>query len=183
MRSFRYRHIHNTLATLGTAVLLATVVSLPACGKPLPKLPTTPIAVAVTSADNAVREGGLTALGYLKATGKVAVRAQRMEIGLANDGLVPAALHQQIQTGFRDMATFVLAAITQIEKGVVTTWASMRALIDPALAKVQALIDVIDRAGAGLARVKEFVLSIWDMLTDAGKPSAAGIFVPIGVTA
>ena len=130
--------------------ILAVVVlalSFSGCGhtlniKPIPPTP-------VTVADTQVKSVIAKAVGVLDALGKVTADLSAAERKLHEDGSISDAVHLQFRAGISSVARAGLSALDRIEQGV-TTWAQLKALIDPLIAELNRVIALINGAGGSV---------------------------------
>lgn len=165
-----------------TGLLLAGAIGLTGlagCGKSTPiTLPPAP--VALDQATDQVHAAAIKALGILHAAGVLVDKASTLEADLARPtngvAIVPAALHAKFRTGFRTIATQALAAIDRIEQGVVTDWPTLRALIEPILATVQQLVELVRQVGdqAGRRNLWAVISGLADLVSVAVPPGGGG---------
>jgi hypothetical protein len=122
-------------AALGTAALTLT-----SCGSKLP--PIQPAPVMTQAADQDLHAAAIKAEGILLAAGVLTNHASLIESELYASGVLSATLHREIQRQFGRLATAASVVIRDIDTGATTSWASIKARLDPLLAGVQSLIDL-----------------------------------------
>jgi hypothetical protein len=162
------------ISSLVSALVLA--LSLSACGAKVPPIPPTP--AQVEQADASVKAGAIKALGILESAGAVANRASRIEEQFYKDGVIPADLHKKIQGYFQQAGLAAVIAINTIEAGAVETWAQLKALVDPVLASVNSLVDLVKEAASSVKSslgplVESLVDIVRGLVGSGGSPELA----------
>jgi len=159
-RNFAGRGTYMVLAlALGGSLLLAGCAS-----RELPDLPDVP--AQVTAVDQDVRAGAAKALGILSAASRLADRISQIEDQAAREGAIPPAADLAFDRAMVGYANASDATVSRVMAGV-TSWADLKAHLDPVIARVGDLaqlaqqIGVIrDRVGIWLDTLKDIVLEL-----------------------
>lgn len=163
-RNFHGRGSYMVLvAVLGGSVVLTGCASIPRI-QPLPE--------HVAMADTQVRAvtGNLQQLLTLAA--KVVDDVSRIEDAAATSGAIPASVDAQFDAAMLAYVAASERASHALVSGGLTTWPELRALVEPVLARGQALIDAASDIGAIRTRVQAFLVQLRDLLS-----AAAGEFL------
>jgi len=156
-----------------TALALLASVSV-GCGGKLASVP--PLPAVVEKVDQDVKAGAVKALGILGASGQVLDRISAIEAELFASGSIPPAVHAQITSALNRVASAGLTAIGKIESGAVVQWADLKAVVDPVVASINPLVELLKTAGP-TARERLLVwsqvaLELVQKIAVATKPSA-----------
>lgn len=145
------------------ALLALTLVAPVSCGGGLTIPPATPIVAGI---DAKVHAAAIKGLGISEALGVVAVDVAIIERRLAAENVIPATVHTQAQAAFTNLANAALKFNADVASGVIVSWADLTARVDPLLANVQKLIDLLTAfktsIGGGLDQLKKIGI---DLLT------------------
>lgn len=149
--------------------LALTLVAPVGCGGGLTIPPATPIVAGI---DQQVHAAAIKGLGISEALGVVAVNVAVVERRLAQENVIPASVHTQAQAAFTNLANAALKFNADVASGVVVTWADLTARVDPLLANVQKLIDL-------LTAFKSSIGSGFDQLKAIGIDLLKGLLAPV----
>lgn len=152
-------------------VLLAlTLVAPLGCGSKPIVIPSA--APVVAGIDAKVHAAAIKGLGISEALGVVAVDVAVIEKKLADTNVIPAAVHQQVRVAFVAMAEAALKFNAEVASGVIVTWADLAARVDPMIANVQKIIDL-------LQAFKVSIGSGFDALKTIGIDLLKGLLTPV----
>lgn len=134
------------------------------CGKPIQNIPQAP--AVVVNADKDVHAGAAKALGVLLSASKVARTLGQIESTAVADKVVPESVDKVFDSIMVQYANASDRAVDGIQKGV-ESWARLKVLLDPVIAEVNRLIDVVNSLGALKTRAGEWVNILKDIVLDA----------------
>lgn len=161
----------------GLIVALALVSSW-GCPKDV-KIPPAP--TVITTIDTDVKAGAIKALGILESAGHVANKAEPMAMNAAKAFGASQAVQDSIRDGFHKTSVGALAAIDTIEKGAVTDWPKLKAILDPVLGSVESLVNIVNKFGSGGASASDWLSVLFNIVKSAvaiipKSPVPAGAF-------
>ena len=152
------------------AMLVALLtVSVGCGGKPITIPSAAPVVAGI---DAKVHAAAIKGLGISEALGVVAVDVAVIERRLAAEKVIPAAVHTQAQAAFVALADGALKFNADVASGVIVTWADLTARVDPLIANVQKLIDL-------LTAFKTSIGSGFDALKTIGIDLLKGLLLPV----
>lgn len=125
---------------------------------PPPQIPHVPAVVATV--DGNLKDYLTKSLVILDKTTIAADEASFAYLEAEKAGVVPPELATAIRAGFRTFAQQVLDGLAQLKKGV-ATWEQMRALLQPIVDRLNALIDDVNRFRAMVPRSAPASTSNW----------------------
>jgi hypothetical protein len=145
----RQRMLVTVLAAVGL------MVGATACGPKHVTLPDVPATVtpAVDGAEQDVYAAAVKALRISKAAGDTLVGIATTEVQLNAQGVIPPGVHAGLKTAIEDAAQALHVLNEKIRAGV-HDWATLRSLLETALAPVQSLIDQVTRIADQATRTK-----------------------------
>lgn len=150
---------------------LALVAPLGCGGKPIVIPSAAPVVAGI---DQKVHAAAIKGLGISEALGVVAVDVAVIERRLAAENVIPASVHTQAQAAFTSLANGALAFNADVANGAIVTWADLSARVNPLIANVQKLIDL-------LAAFKTSIGSGVDALKSIGIDLLKGLLAPVKV--
>ena len=103
---------------------------------------------------------------------QVVEHVSRIEDAAARSGAIPQAVDAQFDAAMLAYADVSQRASDALVSGALKTWPELRALVEPVLARGQALIEATADIGAIRTRVQAFLVQLRDLLS-----AAAGEFL------
>ena len=146
------------------ALVLALVVGLSACAS-LPRIQPLPAEIEAVDAHLTAATGNLQQL--LTMSARVANAVSLIEDEAAKGGVVPPAADAAFDRAMVAYADASDAASKGLVSGARKTWPELRALVEPVLARGQALIDAAGQLGAIKGRVTNLLAQLRDLLSAA----------------
>lgn len=150
------------MRTVRHLIILAIAAVGIGCGGSLPSLPNLP-----TSADLATAEGNvLAATGNLQQLLTLAAEltntVSKIEDTAARAGAVPPVADAAFDRAMLAYAEASSAATAKLQTGSVKTWPELRALVEPVLARGQALIETARQLGTIRGRLENWLTTLRD---------------------
>lgn len=136
----------------------------------IPRVQPLPEHVEMADAQVLAVTGNLQQLLTLAA--KVVDDVSRIEEAAAKSGAIPPSVDAQFDAAMLAYAAASQRASDALVSGGLKTWPELRALVEPVLARGQALIDMASDIGAIKTRVQAFLIQLRDLLS-----AAAGEFL------
>jgi hypothetical protein len=175
---------------LGAVVLVAAAGAAIGCAsghRPALTVPAVAPALAVPASvpvDQAVRAASIKALGILEAAGVLTEQVVDLEARLAP--VIPAAVHRDFTASVNALAKRALSTIDAIERGAVVSWPALKAQVDPLLAMVARLVELVQSLPQMTSSRFGFAGVVSALASVLGKLQALGLFEPapasVGVT-
>lgn len=159
----RTRHILTAGVGMAVALFLLSFVAS-GCAKPIANVPAAP--AVVLNAEQDVKAGAAKALGVLLSASKVARTLGQIESLAVADGVVPASVDTTFDSIMVNYANASDRAVNGILTGV-ESWDRLKALVDPVIAEVNRLIDVVNSLGALKSKAGEWAQALKDIVLDA----------------
>ena len=154
------------------ACALALSVSVVGCGGQAVSIPELP--QQIDAVDQDVKAGAAKALGILVSAARLANRISLMEDEAARAGAIPAEADAVFDKGMVAYANASDAAVARIAAGV-TTWAELRAHVEPVLDQVNQLAAMAQQVGVIRSQVGAWLMALRDIVLElvTGGPQPA----------
>lgn len=154
------RAIRATCGRLIVAVMV--LVSVGCAGRTVPDLPDLPPVVDGVEQD--VYAAGAKALGVLTAAARLVDAISRVEDQAARQGLIPANADAVFDSLIVQYADASDAAVSRILAGV-STWAELRAVVQPVIDRVDALKRYAEQVGVIRQQIGEWIDALRRIVT------------------
>lgn len=161
--------MHKWKRHMFVAAALSAVLAFGGCAH-LPRIPNLPEHVEAADQNLKAATGNLQQL--LTMAAQAMDKVSRIEDEAARGGVVPASMDARFDVAMLAYARASQAASDGLVSGTIDSWPKLRALVDPVLARGQALIDMASDIGAIRSRVMDFLTQFRDILS-----AAAGEFL------
>jgi hypothetical protein len=156
-------------------ILLCALLLIGGCGK---TPPITSVPAVVAGADQDVKAGAAKALGILISAAKVANQVSLIETEASRTGVVPTAADAAFDKAMVAYTRASDSAAARITEGV-SSWAQLKALVDPVLIEVNNLISTAQSLGAIRDRLAGLLAALKDVFTTPFSPQTAGLLHPV----
>jgi hypothetical protein len=154
------KHLSFLLLVLVAATLLGIAAG---CGGSTP-IPSAPQILVTTEKDYRAVE--MKTLGILQTIGSLVDQASQLEAAAGPS--LPPDVHARIKAGFVTTANKGLALIQDIDAHALSNWAQLKARLDPILADIEALRQLVTPAGP----------SKWAAIVEAVANIAGSLLMP-----
>lgn len=151
-------------------ILALSLVSISGCAGSLPRIQPLPAQVEAADTQVLAVTGNLQQL--LTMAARVTDTVSRIEDEAARGGVVPVEADAAFDRAMLAYANASQAASDGLVAGGTKTWPQLKALVEPVLARGQALIDTAQSIGAIKTRVMNWLVQLRDLLS-----AAAGQFL------
>lgn len=150
-------------ARYGLSILLLSLLAVVGCaGRTVPDLPDLPPVVDGVEQD--VYAAGAKALGVLTSAARLVDAISRVEDQAARQGLIPANADAVFDSLIVQYADASDAAVSRILAGV-STWAELRAVVQPVIDRVDALKRYAEQVGVIRQQIGEWIDALRRIVT------------------